>query len=246
MLTKTTDNVYTSALLRSVPNLVHGYSSRRWGDMKKEVKNRTRFMDTLFPAPTALFMAEQVHGSGVTVLTEEERATNMVSGADALVYKVKPGKKVALGVVAADCVPLLLADPQAHVIATIHAGWKGVLGSIVPKTIGEMIKRGARAGHIIGVIGPHIGMCHYDVSKSRAGIFLKTFAADPKVASFFEGSWHLDLGFATLRQLLDAGITFGHIDAPITCTACQIDHFFSYRKDSKESFGEIMGVIGFS
>jgi len=64
--------------------------------------------------------------------------------------------------------------------------------------------------------------------------------------SYIEGAWRVDIGWANYRQLTDAGVKPEHIDAPPTCTFCQIDTYFSFRKDSKETFGEIMGVIGFA
>ncbi len=206
---------------------LHAFTTRGLGDMKKSKENRTKAMRELFGEERELMFGKQLH-------------TNVV-GIDAVVTN-KP--HAAVGVFVADCVPILLADIKKRVIGAVHAGWRGTLGGITTNAIREMNSYGSQPGNIIAVIGPHIGMCHYDVPEERAKKFLAAFGDDRKVASFFEGSWHVDLGWANYRQLLAQGITQEHIDAPPTCTACQIDTYFSYRKDSKETFGEIMGVVG--
>ena len=204
----------------------HAFTTRKDGDMKDSVANRERIVHQLFGDARELKTAPQTHSNEV--------------GLDAIISK---DKNVALGVFVADCVPILLSDDRA--IGAIHAGWKGTLGGITINTINEMKKAGTEPNEMMVWIGPHIGMCHYDVPESRAQKFLNTFDNDPKVASFFENKWHVDIGWANYRQLVDSGVKPEHINAPPTCTACQIDTYFSFRKDSKESFGEIMGVIGF-
>lgn len=205
--------------------IIHAFTTRKGGDMKKSEANRKKIIRKLFGEDRKLIIMSQKH-------------TNVV-GIDALVSNKTD---VVLSVFVADCAPILLSD--GHIIAAIHAGWRGTLGGLTTNTIEEMKKSGSNPKNIIAWIGPHIGMCHYDVSKERVDKFFGMFGNDPKIASFFEDKWHLDIGWANYRQLTDAGVKPKHINAPPTCTACQIDTYFSYRKDSKETFGEIMGVIG--
>lgn len=225
MLIKQPNGLVTSTILS--PYVTHAYTTRAFGDMKQSEKNRQKIINEFFDNKTSLETGKQEHG-------------NMV-GVDALVTK---DPHVALGVFVADCVPILLVDIKKKIIGVVHAGWKGTLGDITTKTIVEMKKLGSNVSDILVSMGPHIGMCHYDVTEERAQKFLNTFDNDPKVASFFEGSWHLDIGWANYRQLLDTGIKPDHIDAPPTCTVCQVDTYFSFRKDSKKTYGEIMGIIG--
>lgn len=234
--------VYQSDLL-SRYGVVHGFSSRALGDMR-DVEPRKRLKQVLGISSYRLIGAEQVHGSTVHVVTSDD-FSKTVAGVDALVFKLD-GSKVALGIIVADCIPLLFADLQARVIGVAHAGWRGTLTSITTNTVSEMEKLGSRATDILVSMGPHIGMCHYNVLEERAQKFLNNFDNDPKVASYFEGAWHVDIGWANYRQLLDAGVLKEHIDGPPTCTFCQNDTFFSFRKEKSALAGEIMGVIALS
>lgn len=205
--------------------IVHAFTTRADGDMKKSEENRRRFVQKLFGSEKKLLTMLQKHTSEV--------------GVDAL---ISDQKNIALAVFAADCVPVLLTDGRLFAVA--HAGWKGILGGITTNTVKEMRRQGSRVEDIRAWIGPHIGMCHYDVQKERADQFLSLYN-DPKVASFFENRWHVDIGWTNYRQILDCGIKSEHISAPITCTACQTDTYFSFRKEKNKLAGEIMGVIGY-
>ncbi len=243
MLKETVPGVYQSELL-SQQGIQHGFSSRSFGDMRG-IEPRHKFKQALGLSSYRLVAAEQIHGDSVHVVTQGDFGKT-VPLVDALVFRNHESNvHIALGIIVADCAPMLFADLQARVIGVAHAGWKGTLSGITKNTITEMRKLGSNASDIIVSIGPHIGMCHYDVPEERARKFLEAFGNDPKVASFFENCWHVDIGWANYRQLIGNGIVPEHIDAPPTCTACQIDTYFSFRKDSKETFGEIMGVIGF-
>ncbi len=218
-----------SALLQTVPSFIHGFSTRAMGDMKMNSENRKNFLELLSLSEKNVATAKQVHSNKV--------------GVDALVLN-QDSIFSAAAVFFADCVPVLCVDPKNKVIAAVHAGWKGTVGKIAVNSIDAMQKAGAEAENILVSIGPHIGMCCYDVPEERAKLFLDAFDREPKVASIIEGSWHLDLGYTNYLQLMSAGVKPEHIDAPPTCTSCQVNDFFSYRKDSKETFGEMMGVIG--
>lgn len=219
------DGVFLSSLIASLRGVIHGFSSRGLGDMRQETINRKRFVKGLGFNQMPL-LAWQTHG-------------NMVPG-DGLVSMTHP-----VAVVTADCAPLLLVDPEAHVCAAVHAGWKGTLGSIVKNAVTAMTGEGARIERIYAAIGPHIGGCCYNVPEDRADAFIAQFGEDEKMAFLMDGQWHLDLGWTIYQQLTEAGVHPDHIDAPPTCTSCQNQEFFSYRKDRKETYGEMMAVIGF-
>lgn len=143
-------------------------------------------------------------------------------------------KGVFVGVLVADCVPILMVDPKKRIVAAIHAGWRGTLGNIAASAVKIIGK------DIFVSIGPHIGPCCYTVPKDRADSFNDT-------CTYFDGAnWHLDLGCANRLQLTEAGVPAAHIDTPVVCTSCQSDIFYSYRKDTKEAFGEMLGFVGFS
>ncbi|MBI3386024.1 laccase domain-containing protein [Candidatus Gottesmanbacteria bacterium] len=195
MLKKQPDGLVVSTLL-PVP---HCYTTRALGDMKKSEKNRERMVRRVF-GTVNLVIAEQVHGSEVAIV---DGTKGYIPSVDALVARIRPGSKVTLGVFVADCVPMLLVDPNSAIIATVHAGWKGTLGAVTKNAVETMRKLGGSMSDIRVSIGPHIGMCHYDVPKERAQKFLNAFGNDPKVASYFERGWHVDIGWANYRQLID-------------------------------------------
>lgn len=225
MLQKLDGVGFQSSLLSHLDGVIHGFSCRQAGDMRYEGDNRKCFTRTLGLTQSPAF-AQQTH-------------SNAVPG-DGLVSHTFP-----VAVITADCVPVLLVDPASKVFAAVHAGWKGTLGGIVGNSVGEMVRTGADARRIYAFIGPHIGLCCYSVPEDRVGMFEDRFGRDEKMTSRLGGRWHLDIGWVNYRHLIDAGLPPDHIDAPPTCTSCQNNTFFSYRKDSKETYGEMMAVIGF-
>lgn len=217
--------VFQSPLLSKLDGIIHGFSCRKAGDMRQGEGNRKHFTSTLGFSQSPVF-AQQTHGT-------------MVPG-DGLVSRTHP-----VAVITADCAPVLLVDPENQVCAAVHAGWKGTLGGVVVNAVKEMVRVGGDILHIYAALGPHIGACCYDVPEKRVRAFVERFGSDEKMSFKVDGAWYLDIGWVNFRQLIDAGISPDHIDAPPTCTSCQNNDFFSYRKDSKETYGEMMAVIGF-
>lgn len=242
MLKQTRNGIWQSELLLSA-GVVHGYSDRHLGDMREE-NHREQFLSSLHLSPANLVLGEQVHGTNVGQVTTHDRGKE-IRKTDGLVHK-KTNGSMSLAVRVADCVPILAVDPYASIIGVAHAGWKGTLGGIAGNLIDRMKQLGVDTKRMLVSIGPHIGMCCYNVASDRAGQFARMFASDPRIMSPTERGLHLDLGYANVRQLRDAGIPADHIDATITCTACQVDTFYSYRKDTRETFGEMLGVIGYA
>lgn len=186
---------------------------------------------------TDAIYAEQVHGNRIAIA--DEQSAQRVSGVDGLV-----SSKRSVAIMMADCVPVLLVDPRKRVWAAVHAGWKGTLKNIVRQAVLTMRKLGAQAEDLYGVIGPHIGACCYDVPEERIKRFQKRFGQDEKMAFRSCGTWHLDVGWMNYRQLIESGVSAGHIDAPPTCTHCQYHEFFSFRSNPGKPTKEMMAVIG--
>ncbi|MEK7119801.1 MAG: polyphenol oxidase family protein [Patescibacteria group bacterium] len=239
MMQKNPSGYITSTLLSGVPGVVHGFSTRALSDMRNNIASKV-FLKILSLDDTLFEMPEQVHGSDVAVIRSSDTFGEKYKGVDGLV-----GFRNTIGILVADCVPLIAVDPVAHIIGAAHAGWKGTIGGIATRLIEIMQKEGAKTDRILVSIGPHIGMCCYDVPDERAQRFLIGFNENPKVVSEINTIWHVDIGYANFLQLKHAGIALEHIDAPPVCTKCQRDDFYSYRRDTKETFGEMLGVIGF-
>lgn len=228
--------VWRSHLLNGLPGLTHGYSTRLLGDMRRGA-NQQVFLSHLSLGGNPWVRGEQIHGSSVGTLTQTQQG--VIPRVDGIVSRVS----VSLGVIVADCVPLLMADIRRGIVAAVHAGWRGTLAGISTTAVDHMKGEGSSPADIFVSVGPHIGACCYTVSKERIDAFESVFGHDTKMTGFDGNAWHLDIGWANVRQLKEAGIAGEHIDAPAVCTSCQSDIFYSYRKDSKDTFGEILGVI---
>jgi len=198
-----------------------------WGsadDRDSIRENRRRAVGAVAPG-AALVTLHQVHSPDALYVTEpwpdEARPK-----ADAMVTD-RPG--LVLGILTADCAPVLLADRESGVVAAAHAGWKGALGGIVEATVAAMERIGAERARIAGSVGPCIARKSYEVDEA----FLNRFAAaDPEHERFFslgrEGHWQFDLEGFVLSRLADAGLT--RIEALGEDTYSQPDRFFSYRR----------------
>ena len=236
MLTVNNQGVYESALLTSIA-IRHGYSSKSHGDSR----NQAVLEDIIQRGgwtPGQFVGAEQVHGNNIAHVDQVQDEVRAVDG-------LVTGKSgLVLGVKTADCVPLLLADPDAQIVAAVHAGWRGTIAEIAIKAVNAMISRGAKPGTIRASIGPYIRACCYAVSADRAAQFTKYFGADTDVVTPIKDSWYLDLGKANARELMSIGIHPDHIEVNEVCTSCQSDEFYSYRKHKDNGFGEMVSFIG--
>ncbi|GAA5109411.1 peptidoglycan editing factor PgeF [Bartonella jaculi] len=171
-----------------------------------------------------LVTVNQVHSCEVVVVNQA--FIGSPPQADALVTTTKG---LVIGILTADCGPVLFADPQAGVIAAAHAGWRGSLNGIVEKTISVMEKQGAKRQSITAVLGPCIGPCHYEVTgefydqfidchSKYQKYFLKTDKAD---------HFHFNLWAFIINQLTDAGLNASCLKL---CTYKDEQRFFSYRR----------------
>ena len=173
-----------------------------------------------------LVSCHQIHGTEVVTVERPWRREDNPR-ADGTVTKV-PG--IALGVLAADCAPVLFADPEAGIIGAAHGGWRGTLAGIMEATVAAMVTLGARAERVRAGIGPCIGQPSYEVGPE----FRVNFAdADPASAAFFlpaarPDHFLFDLpGYIALRlqRLGLAAVEHAPHD-----TAAEDDLFFSYRR----------------
>lgn len=174
----------------------------------------------------ALVTVHQVHSADVvTVEAPWPQAEN--PKADALVTR-RPG--LCLGVLAADCVPLLFADPEAGIIGAAHAGWKGALAGVAEATIAAMCRLGAEYGRIRAAIGPAIQQDSYEVGPEFPGRFADSDAENLRFfrASARPGRYMFDLPGYVEARLARLGLRAVGNTGLDTCADEQ--HFFSYRR----------------
>jgi YfiH family protein len=197
-----------------------GYGS---GDDPENVReNRRRAAASFQRGAEDLLTVHQIHSTDVLTVADQRWSSPGAPKADALVTD-RPG--VVLGVLAADCAPVLLADPQARVIGAAHAGWKGALAGVVEATVSAMRERRRTA------IGPCIGRESYEVGPEFPAPFLARDEAD---AAFFRaapraGHFLFDLAGYLVRRIGKAGVA---VEATGHDTLAGDADFFSYRHNT--------------
>jgi YfiH family protein len=143
---------------------------------------------------------------------------------------------VAACVSVADCVPILLADPETGAVAAIHAGWRGTLAGAAAEGVAAMAREfAAPADRLLAAIGPSIGPCCYEVSDDVAAPFGERFGSavvrGPLPGPAGKGGPHLDLWAANHLALVRAGVRPERLHLLSACTSCAPDRFFSHRRD---------------
>jgi YfiH family protein len=227
----------------SLPGISHGFFTREGGvssglyaslncgfsakdEIARVTENRARAMKSLRLAPTALVTAKQVHGIEAVVV-ETPWGMNSPPLADALVTR---RKGVALGILTADCAPILFADAEAGIIGAAHAGWRGALKGVIEATVAAMEDLGASAPRMSAAIGPCIGKDSYEVGPEFPAPFL---AQNPGNAAFFTvakrpGHFLFDLPGYAAKRLKDLDLKSVAISG--ADTAAEETRFFSYRR----------------
>lgn len=234
-----------------------------WDERARVEENRRRFLKSLRAERMQLVRLRQFHSDLIHVV--DNIPAEPLRG-DALITQTP---NLLLAVQTADCVPILLADPERRVVAAIHAGWRGTLKRIAEKTVGRMrMVFGVRAENIIAALGPGIGRCCFEVGPEVVKEFTSQFPAardwfDGPIDALASGEDPNPLPWLTMmppghpsppaRALLDlhaanrailegAGVRAKNIFATNYCTSCRTDLFFSYRREKVT--GRLMAAIG--
>ncbi|MCK4713494.1 MAG: peptidoglycan editing factor PgeF [Marinosulfonomonas sp.] len=241
----------------SLASFRHGFFTRRGGassgifkglncghgstDQSEAVTlNRARVAEAMEVDAGALVSIHQYHSP--EVLTLSAPIGNQRPKADAMVTAT-PG--IALGILTADCAPVLFADPQAGVVGAAHAGWKGALGGVLEATLDAMEALGADRTNIAAVIGPCISQAAYEVGPEFMDRFLTD---DPEHSRFFAGGTddrvQFDLPAFGLHRLRTAGVA--QAEWSRHCTYSDPDRFYSYRRSvhhKEADYGRLIAAI---
>jgi polyphenol oxidase len=247
--------VIRSALLGAVP---HGFLGRRGGvstgvhaglnvglgskDERSAVETNRRLAVEAVAPGAKLVTLHQVHSPHAVVVNapfpEDGRPH-----ADALVTR-RPG--LALGILSADCTPILFGDVEAGVVGAAHSGWKGALGGVIASTVEAMERLGAERVRIAAAVGPTIGRRSYEVDD---GFFRQFTGRDPAYERFFgkggrSGHHQFDLEGFVLARLAEAGIR--QVEALGLDTYADPDRFYSYRRAThrgEPDYGRQISII---
>jgi len=289
--TKTKLEILHADLFRHIPRLVHGFSTRQGGvskayggralnlgftahDSRAAVqRNRDLFVRVLEtramqrpaarPGAMTLVTLRQIHSDIIHPL--HHVPAEPLAG-DGLIT-AEPG--LLLGVLTADCLPVILVDPRLRAVGVFHAGWRGTVKRIVEKGVGEMRCRfGSRTRDLLATLGPGIRGCCYEVGPEVREAFESQFGygnelfRETKERNEIHEKYPLlfltarapghselpkkifvDLAEANRRQLLHAGVPAKNISDLRLCTACHPDLFFSHRAE-KGVTGRMLAVVG--
>ncbi|MDD3234634.1 MAG: peptidoglycan editing factor PgeF [Candidatus Omnitrophota bacterium] len=214
--------------------------SFRHGDKADVLVNRGNFLASIDAVPGRLVCCDQVHGGRAVEVTAADAGKGALSfetsvaRADALVTRV-PG--LPLGILTADCLPVLLFDPAAPAAAAVHAGWRGSRDGIIGNTLRLMRERfGTRPKAVSAWLGPCIGQCCYRVSGEFREIFPGSVVMDGEDTFF-------DLSGFNKQALLACGVRSENIHGSGgLCTVCLGSDFFSYRREG-DLAGRMLSVI---
>lgn len=234
----------TSSSFDSIPFIRHGFFTKRGGvsqglytslnvgygsdDAEENVtENRRLALEALGLPEARLVTGYQVHSNKVKIVTRAWESHKDAPEVDALVTR-RPN--LALGILTADCVPVLFVDPQAKVIGAAHAGWKGAIAGVCENTISAMESLGADRVCIRAAIGPAIEQASYEVSPDFA---MRFFDQSDDNSRFFlpaarEGKLLFDVKGYVKGRLEESGI--GSISLSRHDTYREAEHFFSYRR----------------
>ncbi|MBI2239171.1 MAG: peptidoglycan editing factor PgeF [Magnetospirillum gryphiswaldense] len=205
-------------------------------------ENRSRAMAMMDLPASALVTVHQAHTADVVTVTGAgDQAGRPI--ADAMVTTV-PG--LALGILTADCAPVLLADRKNGIIGAAHAGWKGAVGGVLENTVARMVELGAKPKNIVGAIGPCIGQRSYEVGPDFPAPFLAEIAnnSDFFAPSQRDGHYLFDLPGYVSRKLARLGLV--EVTRVPADTCRDGARFFSYRRSTlagEKDYGRQLSVI---
>jgi len=286
--------------LNKLPWLLHAFSTRQgghspapctglnlgftdWDRRERVERNRQSFHAQIGAQNYSLASVRQIHSSHTFVVARGEKgeieyrfaglavAAPTQTDAPAGDASITAEAGILLGVRIADCLPVLLVDPERRAVAAIHAGWRGALARVIEKTVGDMRQAfGTDPQRIIAALGPSIRACCFEVGEevveafhgrfARSHDFFRTLprgfgAASDRGSITFLGSYppgyapghgpatHLDLVAVARDQLASAGVKPSNTLVADYCTSCRTDLFFSHRKEGGRT-GRQMAVIG--
>lgn len=250
---------------RDFPHLTVGCSSKKndvnWThsnyalhvgkDKEQVVENRKKLVQQIGMPFSSWTSGEQVHDTQIAIVTQVDRGRGNLSRESAFFNTdglMTEEVNILLTTYYADCVPLYFYSPDIDMIATVHAGWKGTVGSIVGKVIEMFIQRGAKIENMRAAIGPSIGSCCYEVDEKVIDPLKAVILSEDDLRTVTEEQdqemrWKLNLKKANKILMERVGVLPEHISVSSWCTSCYPDYFHSHRRDAGDT-GRMVAWIG--
>ena len=250
--------MFFSIKLKKFKNLKHCFFSRNGGYSKgiykslncgmgskdkKEIvlKNLELISKKIGCKKESLITLNQKHSNNVIFFKNKKEIKNKLNG-DAIIFGVK---KVGIGILAADCAPILFYDPRKKIIGCVHSGWKGALNGIIKNTVKKFSKLNSNQNDLIAVVGPCLNKDNYEVNNDFLGQFLNL---DKRNESFFKKNvnkkYNFDLRGFINQELINLKVK--NIENINIDTYSQSNLFYSYRRSchNKEiDYGRCISVI---
>ena len=213
-------------------------------DLRHNVEgNRSTFCRAFDLSPQKLLTVNQAHGTDILIVDEPNPDLShfLSLECDAIITN-QPG--IMIGILVADCYPVLFWDPSNSVIAAAHVGWRGAAGGIIGKVIQALFELfGSLPTDLFCAVGPGISGSCYEVDRVvRDGFQGGPISWNKFASETTYGHWNLDLGKSAVLQLEEKGIVPGNIMQAEYCTFTHRELFFSYRRDNGNT-GRQMGFI---
>ncbi len=241
----------------------HGFSTREGGvsvppfdslnlarnvgdDPAAVAENHRRFAEALGVPVTRVYEVTQVHRAEVQrVGANDDVAALRLIEADALAASPAPtGEALCLAIRTADCVPVLIADPESRAVAAAHAGWRGIVAGVIPAAIRALAEAGGGdPSNFVAAIGPHIRVDAFEVGDEVAH---EIEAAAPGCGAIRprQPRPHADLSLVVRAHLEASGVRNDSVDDVGGCTYADAARFFSYRRDGSRSGRLLSAIVG--
>jgi YfiH family protein len=190
-----------------------------------------------------LYFLSQIHGTNAVVLTGSEDREEVVSRQGDITASNVAG--VACSVRSADCVSILLADRSSGAVTAVHSGWVGTVANVVAAGV-QVLRSIAPSADIIAAIGPHIEQCCFEVGDDVAERLANASSLGASVVDRSRAKAHVNLRRIVHAQLVNAGVDEACIDDVHGCTVCNVERYFSFRRDAKKSGRMLAAIVAHS
>lgn len=232
--------IFLSTLIND-EHYISGFGTKFLGDARhaERIFQALKELNILYKT---VAIPEQIHSVNVAVLESKEAGeVEKIVDTDGVITK---DNNIALTVRTGDCVPIVYCDKKTGIIGISHQGWRGSLKKMVQKMVKKMIDARCKIEDIYVAIGPSIGACCYDIDDDRYFTFMSELDGySEKIFFSYLGKRHLNMPLLNYLLLNEAGIPKEHIDFFPFCTKCDTERFFSFRRDEKKNYGEMLSFI---